>query len=50
MQGNEIMDWIVGFKKNLRYHYSSTPDGIAPDICNAEVLDLNFGILDSNIN
>jgi hypothetical protein len=33
---------MVGFKKFLRYHYSSTPDGTTPDIAMADVIDTNL--------
>ena len=41
--GIEHIVWIVGFKKFLRYHYSSTPDGTTPDIIMPDVFDLNTG-------
>jgi len=34
---------MVGFKKFLRYHYSSTPDGTTPEITMADVIDSNLG-------
>jgi hypothetical protein len=34
---------MVGFKKFLRYHYSSTPEGTTPEIVMADVTDSNLG-------
>jgi hypothetical protein len=37
---------MVGFKKFLRYHYSSTPEGTIPEIVMADVTDSNFGFFE----
>jgi hypothetical protein len=43
MIGKLQIVWIVGFKKFLRYHYSSTPEGTTPEIVMADVIDSNLG-------